>query len=230
MTSVRKFWRMSKGRLQTRFSIMAASLVLIATGLLIYGYCLHKQARGVLNDVFTLTVASDREAALIELRRKYGKRLILNGCSGDLCSYHVSVSNRVLSTLVRFPYTELNVRFDLRDKMVSVVVVDYRSAFCDRTSPVVHMQTDFCVGRCGNYDYFYVHPWTEKSTAERWNGVVEMGYTTIPQLRHAALLLNTSCLTSIRGCSDIAQLMPEIWEPTTDGIRCALRNQTGRVR
>jgi hypothetical protein len=205
-------------------------VVLIATGLLIYGYCLHRQARAVLDDVFTLTAAPDREAAFIALRSKYGNRLMPEGCSGDLCSYHLSVSNRFLSMLVRIPYAELNVRFDLRGKLVSLVMVDYRSALSGRTSPTVNVQTDFCVGRCGDFDIFYVHPWTETSTAERWNGSVEMGNTTVPQLRRAALSLNTSCLTSIRGCSDIAQLMPEIWKPTADGVRCALANRTGRVR
>lgn len=220
--------RMPKRRLQTWLAITL--VVLIATGFLIYGYCLRRQARAVLDDVFTLTAAPDREAAFIALRRKYGNRLMLDGCSGDMCSYHLSVSNRFLSTLVRIPYTELNVRFDLRSKLVSLVMVDYRSALSDRTSPIVHVQTDFCVGRCGDLDIFYVHPWTETSTAERWNGIVEMGYTTVPQLRRAALSLNTSCLTSIRGCTDLAQLMPKLWETTADGIRCALANRTGRVR
>jgi hypothetical protein len=205
-------------------------VVLIATGFLIYGYRLRRQARAVLDDVFTLTAAPDREAAFIALRRQYGNRLVPDGCPGDLCSYHLSLSNRILSTLFRIPYTELNVRFDLRGKLVSLVMVDYRSAFSNRTSPIVHVQTDFCVGRCGDFDIFYLHPWTETSTAERWNGIVEMGSTTVPQLRRAALSLNASCLTSIRGCTDIAELMPEIWEPTADGIRCALANRTGRVR
>jgi hypothetical protein len=219
-----------KRRLQTWLAITLGSFVLIATGFLIHGYCLRRQARALLDDVFALTAAPDREAAFIALRRKYGNTLMPDGCSGDLCSYHLSVSNGFLSTLVRIPYTELNVRFDLRGKLVSLVMVDYRSAFSDRTSPIVHVQTDFCVGRCGDFDIFYVHPWTETSTAERWNGIVEMGYTTVPQLRRAALSINTSCLTSILGCSDIAQLMPEIWEPTADGIRCTLANRTGRVR
>jgi hypothetical protein len=221
---------MLKRRLQTWLAIALASFVLIATGFLIYGYCLRRQARAVLDDVFTLTAAPDRETAFIALKRKYGNRLMLEGCWGDSCSYHLSVSNRFLSTLVRIPYTELNVRFDLRGKLVTLVMVDYRSAFSDRTSPIIHVQTDFCAGRCGDFDIFYVHPWTETSTAERWNGIVEMGYSTVPQVRRAALSLNTSCLTSIRGCTDIAQLMPEILEPTADGIRCALANRTGRVR
>lgn len=221
---------MPKQRLRTWLAITLGSLVLIATGFLIHGYCLRRQARALLNDVLALTAAPDREAAFIALRRKYGTTLMPDGCSGDLCSYLLSVSNGFLSTLVRIPYTELNVRFDLQGKLVSLVMVDYRSAFSDRTSPIVHVQTDFCVGRCGDFDIFYVHPWTGTSTAERWNGIVEMGYTTVPQLRRAALSINTSCLTSIRGCSNIAQLMPQIWEPTADGIRCALANRTGRVR
>jgi len=220
---------MPQRRLQSWRAIALACLMLIATGFLVYGYCLRRQARAVLDDVFTLT-AAPRETAFSTLRRKYGDRLMLDGCSGDFCSYHLSVSNRFLSMVGRIPYAELNVRFDVRGKLVSLVMVDYRSAFSDRTSPIVHVQTDFCVAGCGNFDFFDVHPWTQTSTAERWNGIVEMGYTTAPQLRHAALSLNTSCLTSVRGCTDIAQLMPEIWEPTAEGIRCTLANQTGTVR
>jgi hypothetical protein len=221
---------MPKRRLRIWLLITLACFLLVVTGFLIYGYYLRRQARAVLDDVYTVMAASGREAAFTALREKYADRLMLDGCSGRDCSYHLTVSNRFLSATARIPYTELNVRFDLRNGLVSLIMADYRSAFRDRTSPIVHVQTDFCTGRCGNYDFFAVHPWTQASTAERWNGIVEMGYTTVPPLRHAALSFNTTCLTSFRGCNDIAQLMPEIWKPTADGIRCALPNRTGTVR
>ena len=219
-----KYWQ------QTWFVVTFVSVLLVVGAFLLYGYCLRRQARAALDDVFALTSASNRGAAFSALKRKYGKRLMLDGCAGKMCSYHLTVSNRFLARSTRMPYSELNVRFDLMDDLVSLVMVDYRSALSNRISPVVHVQTDFCNRDCGDFDFFDVHPWAQDSTAERWNGIVEMGHTTVPKLRHAALSLNTSCLTSFVGCRDIAQLMPEIWKPTTDGIRCDLPNRTGTVR
>ena len=221
---------MNKRQRNTWFAVTFFCVLLVVIGFLIEGYCLRRQAHAALDDVFTLTAASDREDAFAALSKKYGNRLVLDGCLGKACSYHLTVSNRFLSAATPIPYTELNVRFDLKDKLVSLVMIDYRSALSNRTSPVVHVQTDFCNSNCGDFDFFDVHPWTQESTAERWNGIVELGYTTPPEMRHAALSFNTNCLTSFRGCSDIAQLLPEIWKPTADGIRCALLNRTGTVR
>jgi len=212
---------------------VAFSIVVLATAVfLTCGYYLRREARAVLNDVAALIAAPDHNAAFAALRQKYGDRLTpLAGCSADICSYQVTVSNRLLSALLRVPYTELNARFDLRGKSVALVWVDYRSAQSNRTSPVAGVQTDFCIGRCGeNWDLFHLNPWMQSSTPERWNGIVEMGYATTPELRQAALSLNPDCLTRIRGCTDIAQLLPEVWRSTATGVRCVVPNREGKAR
>jgi len=217
-------------RLKTWLAVALGS-ALLATAIFVgYGYYLRWEARELLNDVFALTSASNTNNPFALLRQKYGDRMTAVACSGELCSYQMTVSNHLLSALPRIPYTELNVRFEQPSKPFYLVIVDYRSALSHGNSPAVHVQTDFCTANCGNFDMFYVHPWDQSSTPERWSGSIEMGHTTTSELRQAALSLNTDCLTRIHGCTDIAQLLPEVWRPSEDGIRCVLANRTGRVR
>jgi len=222
---------MARRQLKTWLAATLGVVALATAPFLMYGYYLRREARTVLDDVSRLTSAPDRDAAYAVLRQKYRDRLMpVEGCSANICSYQVTVSNRLLAALFRVPYTELNARFDLRGKSVVLVMVDYRSAQSNQDSPVVHVQTDFCVDRCGNSDFFYVHPWKQSSTTERWNGIVEMGFATDPELRQAALSLNPSCLTRIRGCTDIAQLLPLVWRTSDIGVLCVIANHEGQTR
>ena len=195
---------------------------------LTYGYYLRREARAVMDDVRVLTLAPDRTAAFEVLRGKYGKRLTpVEGCAADICSYEVRVSNHPLAAVFRVPYAELSARFDLKGKSVILVMVEYRSAQSSGESPIVHVQTDLCTDSCG---YFYVHPWTQSSTAEQWNGIVQMGFATAPELRQAAFSLNPNCLTNVRGCTDIAQLLPSVWQPSESRVRCVVANREGEAR
>jgi hypothetical protein len=202
--------------------------MLATTACLTYGYYLRSEARALMDDVRTLTLAPDRTAAFEVLRGKYGKRLMpVEGCAADICSYEVRISNHPLAAVFRVPYAELNARFDLRGKSVILVIVDYRSVKSSGNSPIVHVQTDFCTDSCG---YFYVHPWTQPATAEQWNGIVQMGFATAPELRQAAFSLDPNCLTNVRGCTDIAQLLPSVWQPSENGVRCVVANREGEAR
>jgi len=216
---------MGKGQWVTALVGVVFLVILMWLG---YGFYLRYQVRSVLDDVRTLSVASDHTAAFEALRHKYGNRLkSMEGCSEAICSYDLSVSNHAMSAAFRVPYTELNARFDLRGRSVVTVMVEYRSAQSVSDSPVVHVQIDFCPASCG---HFFVHPWTRSGTAERWNGIVEMGFATAEELREAALALNPRCLTNMRGCSDIAQLLPSVWESSGTGVRCLVPNLEGQAR
>src|SRR5579863_774663 len=214
--------------------VAAIGTAALATALFLgYGYCLRREAQSVVNDVTELVSAPDHDVAFAALRKKYGNRLQSVGCSARVCSYEAKVSNRVLSAVLRIPYTELNARFDLLDKSIVTAMVDYRSAQSKRESPVVHIQTDFCpaTGRCGDHrDFFYLNPWSQSSTPEQWNGIVEMGFAAVPELRKAALSLNPNCLTNIRSCTNIAQLLPLVWSPSATGVRCIVTNHEGQAR
>jgi len=219
---------MAKQRLTKWLAVMLGIVVLATAAFLTYGYYLRREARAVLDDVLALTSAPDPDAAFAVLRQKYGDRLPAVGlCSANSCSYEMAVSNRLLSALLRVPYTELNTRFDLRGKSVVLVMVEYRSAQTNRESPVVSVQTDFWCGACV---HFVLSPWAQSSSPERWNGIVEMGFATAPELRQAALSLNLNCLTGIRGCTDIAQLLPQVWRPSATGVRCVVANREGTGR
>jgi hypothetical protein len=218
-------------------SITLVFLALVIASFLTSGYYLRWRAQSVLNDVSALVSAPNHDVAFAALKEKYGDRLRSVGCwsacrDHEVCSYEVTVSNRALSAVLRIPYTELNARFDLLDESIATAIVEYRSAQWKGESPVVHVQTDFCpaISRCGNFDFFYVDPWNLSSTSKRWNGSVEMGFSTAPELRKAALSLNVNCLRSIRGCTDIAQLLPSVWSPSATGVRCIVTNHEGQAR
>jgi hypothetical protein len=223
---------MTKRQLETWLAVTLSLAILGMAAFLADGYLLRREAQRLLDDVSTFTSAPNHDAAFAVLRQKYGHRVTpVDGCSADDCSYEITVSNRLLSKLFRLRYTELNVRFDVVRKSIVVVMVDYRAAQSNRDSPVVHIQTDFCpaYARCGNFDIAYVHPWAQ-SSPERWSGIVEMGFSTLPELRKAALSLDLNCLTRMRGCTDIAQLLPAVWRPSATGVRCIVANREGRAR
>jgi hypothetical protein len=218
-------------------SVPAVMLVLAIASFLTFSYYLHWKAQSVIDDVSRVIAAPNHDVAFAALKEKYGDRLRSVGCWSprtgyEVCSYEVMVSNRAISRVLRIPYTELNARFDLLNGSVSTAMVEYRSAQWKRESPVVHVQTDFCsaVSTCGNLDFFTVNPWSLSSTAERWNGVVEMGFSTVPELQLAASSFNLKCLTSIRGCTDIAQLLPSVWSASPNGVRCVIKNHEGTAR
>lgn len=150
------------------WAVVAITTVVLPTAVFLgYGYYLRREAQSVLSDISTLVSAPDHDVAFAGLRQKYGNRLESLGCSPRVCSYEVKVNNRVLSAVLRLPYTELNARFDLLDKSIVTAMVDYRSAHSKRESPVVQIQMDFCpaVSRCGDHwDFFYLNPWSVANT------------------------------------------------------------------
>jgi hypothetical protein len=209
-----------------RWSILVLCAALLATvAWTVYPLYIRREANSALADVQTLALASDRSATFVSLRQKYGSRLKqLEGCTPSNCSYELVVSNHLLSKFSLLPYTELNTRYDLWNGSIQTVMVEYRSAQSNKTSPVVHVQIDLCTKPCSS---FYVHPWAV-STPERWNGIVEMSNDTTPELRQAALSMDAGCLARIGGCSDISQLLPGIWQPSGgDALKCVVPNHEG---
>jgi hypothetical protein len=194
---------------------------------LAYGYRLRQQAEAVLADVRELTLASDRSTTFVALKQKYGSALQFEGCVQGFCSYQLAVSNHLLSAFHLARYTELNVTFTLRNDVLGAALIEYRSAQTNATSPVAHLQADFsCTEPC---DYVYVHPWN-KPTSERWNGVLQLGRAANPALMSKAFSLNTTCLTKIGGCSDLAELLPTVWQRLgPNGLACILPNREGTV-
>ncbi|SRR5581483_389697 len=221
-------------------ALLVALTVIVALAVasfLTFEYYLHCKAQSVIGDVSSVIAASDHDVAFAAFKKKYGERLRSLGCWSprtgyEVCSYQVTVSNRAISKVFQIPFTELNARFDLLNRSISAAMVEYRSAQRKGESPVVHVQTDFCpaISTCGSFDFFYVNPWSLSSAPERWNGIVEMGFSTAPELQRAALSLNSKCLTSIRRCTDIAQLLPSVWSASPNGVRCVIKNHEGKAR
>jgi hypothetical protein len=223
------FLRMRDGRrqLKTWLGVTLGIIVLVTGALLTYGYLLRREAQSVLDDVSALSSARNRDSAFIALQQKYGTRMRAVEALPRSRSYEITVSNHLLSTLLRLPYTELSARFDIMGTSLTVVMLEYRCAQSSAKSPVVTVQTDFW----GSPDtHFYLNPWAPTSGPDRWNGIVEMGFATDPELKKAALSLNLDCLTRMGGCIDIAELLPSVWRTAKNRVECLVPNQDGQAR
>jgi hypothetical protein len=63
---------------------------------------------------------------------------------------------------------------------------------------------------CNQCNSFVINP-SEVSSPLGTSGSVEIGSQSIAEEKRIALAFNTGCLTSWRGCTNIAEIMPEIW-------------------
>lgn len=206
-------------------AIILGSGLLLAVVLVLHGVVLRREMRAILNDIGDLTSASNRKVAFRELQSKYSHRLQqLENCVAEDCAYELKVANHVYSALRLVPYTEFSARFDVRSDEPILVYMMYRVARSDVSSPVVHVQIDFCTERCGR---LFVHPW-ETNSIEGWNGIVQIGFAASDKLRQSALALNVNCLTT-RRCIDVADLLPTVWQRTPTGTRCLIPNHTGNA-
>jgi hypothetical protein len=78
-------------------------------------------------------------------------------------------------------------------------------------------------------DSFYLHPWGDSSPLDT-NGLVVISAGSDEEKKRAALALNVNCLTKLGGCSTVADLLPTIWERTTNHeIKSRLPNHEGFI-
>lgn len=212
-------------RLRSIVTIGLIAAVALAA-LFAYRVAVRNQARDLLATAAQVAASDDPNAAFAAVQYRYGSRLKkLTGCAETECAYELTVSNRALALLRLAPYTELKLRFEIRQGRVTGSMVDYRTAFSSGASPIVHVQTDYC----SDCAHFYLHPWAD-SSPDRYNGLVEVGAKASPEKRKIAMGLEPDCLTKFHGCRDIAGLLPTVWARTAGGnTRCRVHNQTGRV-
>lgn len=111
---------------------------------------------------------------------------------------------------------------------------DYVAGIFKTSSPCVSIEEDFCPDSLGPGGVFIpsngetgTEPWApcrgirvQPSGSDKtpnFYGVVNLGYWTREEEKRAALAFNLNCLFSIRGCNDISELLPTIWDHSNDG-------------
>jgi hypothetical protein len=199
----------------TRNTLLALLLMLIGfcVSVGISAYETRVRAQMILKGFQEVGRSKNPSATFEVLRQRNGNRLLMLGCNQQLCQYEMSVSNRSIAKLHLVPYTEMNVWFTLHEGTLQVAMLEYRAALPRSSSPVVHIQQDICA-RCGAS--FDVNP--HGTSPQMWNGFVELDSLATPQQRDGAFALNLKCLTRIRGCRDIVDLLPAVWAHTGPGL------------
>jgi len=214
--------------LRVRRCLLAAAVAacVAMVSLYVYSQSLKKRADSLIRFTYELSNRRGAPAALAVLKERFGGQLKqLDDCrQSHWCGYRVSLSNEVLAALRIAPYTQLDSEFSVLDGVVFLNMLDYTTTVHRRYSIVVHAQTDFT-----GADSFYLHPW-EDSTQLNSNGLVVISSGVPAEKKETALGLNLACLTSFRGCETVADLLPTIWQRSSDGkIMSRVRNHEGTV-
>lgn len=193
-------------------SAVAVAACVATVGLCVYSQILKERADTLIRFTHELSNHQDAPPTLAILEKRFGAQLKpLDGCTpSHWCGYRVSLSNKVLAALRIAPYTQLESEFWASDGVVETNMLNYTTIVRRRYSIVVHAQTDFT-----NADSFYLHPWGDSSPLDT-NGLVVISSGVPAEQRNTALALNLGCLTSFVGCDTVADLLPTVWQRTTD--------------
>jgi hypothetical protein len=200
-------------------------LVAIIACLSLYCYMLRRRAESIVHSAYELSHYQKNFLTSAELKRRYGNDLKpLQECSSSFCAYEVVITNRVLAVLGVVPYTELRSEFWMRNDIVYENMLDYTTTVHGRYTIVAHSAIGY------NEDaYFSVHPWDASAPLDT-NGFAHISAALSDSQKQTVLALDTGCLTKIGGCTSIAELLPSVWQPTTNGqIRCIVSNHEGFV-
>jgi hypothetical protein len=197
----------------------------VAASVWIYAYALRRQAESMVRNAYELSL-SKSNPTLADLQQRYGRRLQLDGCDPDGCSYSVTLSNRPLAALHIFRHTRLTSSFGVRNGLVDYNTNSYMVTDGNHFNVTAHVHVDYCK----NCDSFSIHPWSNSARSDT-NGIVEIGSASSSDEKRRVFSLNTNCVTRMRGCSTVAELLPTVWQQTTDdAIRCRIANHEGFVR
>ena len=203
--------------------VIVSGIAIVAFAL--YAHLLKERAESLIRITCELSSFGGSPPTLAVLESKLGHRLRrVEGCMPSECGYEVKLSNRPLAVLRIVPATELKADFWLRDGVVEESMLDFTTQADYRSSIVVHSQMDF-----NDSDSFYLHPWGSSSPLDT-NGLVVISSGSAEEKKKAALALNVNCLTKPGGCSTVADLLPTIWERSTNNeIKSRLPNHEGFI-
>jgi hypothetical protein len=185
--------------------------VFLVAALLIYSKKLKHSAEEVVRVSYEL---SQRESppTLEDLRQRLGTQLRQSAtCTDSGCGYEVTLSNRLLSKLRLAPYTALRSSFWVRDNVLEENVLEVWTV-SRRGGMVAYVDAKYCE-ECNDFD---IVP-CAGATASVRSGSVSIGSRSRSVDKKTAFGFNTECLSSLRGCASVAELLPTIWGTTSEG-------------
>jgi hypothetical protein len=204
-------------------AILLGLLAVCASG--IYLYCVKRNANSVVRIAYELSL-NGRPPTIQELRQRFGSALRQpDPCAPDGCGYDLFVSNRFLAAIGLIPYTALRSNYWVKNG----VVYANRLEFWTVTVRGPMVLSYVVINYCDHCDSFTISPWTDSSSLGT-TGSVQIGYAASAENKRKAIALETECLTRLRGCSNIAELVPELWRQTSArSISCRIPNHEGIV-
>jgi hypothetical protein len=200
------------------FAIVITLLAACASG--IYLHRVKRNADSVVRIVYELTL-NDRPPTIQELRQRFGSALKQNDpCAPDGCDYDLFVTNRVLAAIGLMPYATLRSSFWVKNGVLD----GSRLEFWSRGGAFYYITVHYCE-HCGSFE---INPW--RASSPLGTGSVEIGYAASAANKRKAIALDIGCLTRFRGCSNIAELVPDLWRQTSaTTISCLIPNHEGTV-
>jgi len=209
-------------RLIQLLTVLGIMLILLSLGALgIYSHQLKRSADKVVRVSYELS-QREHPPTLDEIRQQFGSQLKQpDPCQASDCGYEVTLSNRVLADIHIAPYRALRSYFWAKDGVLEGSMLVFWTTGSQGRMVKTDVQTKYC-DRC---DSFSITPCAD-SMELGTSGSVQIGYRSAVINKHTALALDTGCLTKLRGCDTIAELLPTAWQRTpAHTIRCRVSNE-----
>jgi hypothetical protein len=212
-------------KLIQRSAVSALALALGAVCVFgVYSYQLKRDADETVRVSYDLS--QKRQPTVQELRRRLGSALKQpEPCTAYGCGYQILLSNRVLAKVHLVPYTVLRSYFWARNGVIEENSLEFWTIGNEGSMVLSYVDLKYCE-RC---DYFTLSPWSDTMWL-RTTGSIELGSASTEDNKRIALALDTGCLTRLRGCTNIAELFPKVWQQTSArAISCRIPNHEGVI-
>ncbi len=210
-----------------RWSVLclAFTAMLGGSAVSVYRFMLKRSGEDVVLASYRLSLRR-RPPTVQDLRDRFGRALRQpNPCVPEGCEYDILLSNLSLADLHLVPHTSLRSSFWTKDGVVESNSLE----FWMMSRKGSWALSSVLIKYCDQCDSFVINPW-EGSSPLGSTGSVEIGSMSTTVEKRTAIALDTDCLTSWRGCTNIAELVPTIWYVTRRRtIGCRICNREGDV-
>jgi hypothetical protein len=190
----------------------------------VYSYRLKRSADAIVGVAYELS-GKEQPPTLQDVRQRFGSELKQpDPCTAYGCGYQIMVYNRVLAA-VHLPYAVLKSYFWARNGVIDDNRLEFWTVGSQGVMGLSYVEVKYC-DRC---DSVVIAPW-EGSSPLSATGSVEIGSVSSANMKRIALALDTGCLTRLRGCANIAELSPKVWQQTSSRtISCRIPTHEGII-
>jgi hypothetical protein len=205
--------------------VSAVALALVAVCVFgVYSYQLKRNADEAVRVSYDLS--QKEQPTVQELRQRLGSALEQpDPCTTYGCGYQILLSNRVLANFHLVPYTVLRSYFWTRNGVIEENSLEFWTIGSEGSMVLSYIDLKYCE-RC---DYFTLNPWSDTAWL-RTTGSIDIGNASTAANKRVALALDTGCVTRLRGCTNIAELFPNVWyENSARAISCRIPNHEGVI-